>query len=152
MFASLRKTLSLWLREKTGLTANFLILLCIAVITALVAFIFLCVSGYAWAAAELGPVLGGLATAGVFLAIAACCLAVSKLSRDHAQQRAVLERAACSRRTPALMDPKMLRIAMEAGRNFGWQRVISITLLGFLAVQLAQEWRYGRTPEETLGG
>jgi hypothetical protein len=151
MFASLRKTLSLWLREKTGLTANFLILLCIAVITALVAFIFLCVSGYAWAAAELGPVFGGLAAAGVFLAIAGCCLAASKLSRDHAQQRTVLERAARGRRTPAPMDPKMLKMAMEAGRNFGWRRLFPITLLAFLAAQLAQEWRYERTPDKTVG-
>jgi hypothetical protein len=60
MFANLQRTLSLYLREKTGLTASFLILVCIAVVAALAAFIFLCVSGYAWAAAELGPVFGGL--------------------------------------------------------------------------------------------
>jgi hypothetical protein len=93
MFANLQQALSLWLRENTGLTAHFLILVCIAVLAALVAFIFLCVSGYSWAAVELGPVFGGLATAGVFLTIAACCLAAATLSRARARQRAILERA-----------------------------------------------------------
>ena len=40
MFANLQQTASLWFRERTGLTANFLILSCIAVIAALVTFIF----------------------------------------------------------------------------------------------------------------
>jgi hypothetical protein len=141
MFANLQRALNLWFKEKTGLTVVFLILVLVAVVTALLAFIFLCVTGYAWAAVELGPVFGGLATAGVFLAIAACCLAAALLSRAHARQRAVLERAARSRRTPALMDPKMLRAAMEAGRHIGWQRAVSMALVGFLAMQLAQERR-----------
>jgi hypothetical protein len=118
-------------------------------VTALMAFIFLCVSGYAWAAVELGPVFGGLATAGVFLAIAVCSMAASQLSRSRARQRAVFARAARSRRAPALMDPKMLRIAMEAGRNIGLRRLIPIALLGFLAIQLAQE-RHEHTPDETV--
>jgi hypothetical protein len=150
MFASFQRTVSLWFREKTGLTANFLILLCIAVVAALVAFIFLCVSGYAWAAVEVGPVFGGLATSGVFLTIAACCWAAATLSRARARQRAILERAARSRRVPALMDPQMLKIAMQAGRYIGWQRVIPISLLGFLASQLARErWRKQR-PDEMI--
>jgi hypothetical protein len=150
MFASLQQTLTLWFREKTGLTASFLILLCIAVVAALEAFIFLCVSGYAWAAVELGPVFGGLATAGVFLTIAACCWAAATLSRARARQRAIFERAAHSRRTSVLMDPKMLRIAMQAGRYIGWQRLIPIALLGFLATQVAQERRHKNAPDETV--
>jgi hypothetical protein len=38
-------------------------------------------------------------------------------------------------------------MAMEAGRNIGWQRLIPIALLGFLATQLAQERR-----DEQAGG
>ena len=150
MFANLQQTVSLWFREKTGLTANFVILSCIAVLAALVTFIFLCVSGYAWAAVEFGPVFGGLATAGVFLTIAACCWAAATLSRARARQRAILERAARSRRAPALLDPQMLKIAMQAGRHIGWQRVIPIALLGFLATLLAQERRRERPPDEII--
>jgi hypothetical protein len=150
MFANLQQALSLWLREKTGLTANFLILLCIALVAALVTFIFLCVSGYAWAAVELGPVFGGLATAGVFLTIAACCFAAATLSRARARQRAILERAARSRRAPALMDPRMLKIAMQAGRHIGWQRLIPVALIGFLGTQLVQERRREQPPDRTI--
>jgi uncharacterized membrane protein (DUF485 family) len=150
MFARLQQTLGLWLREKTGLTANFLILMCIAVVTVFVTFIFLCVSAYAWAATELGPVFGGLATAGVFLAIAAGALAAATLSRARARQRATLERAARTRHVLPLMDPKMLRMAIDAGRNIGWQRLVSIALLGFLATQLAKERRYEHAPDETI--
>jgi hypothetical protein len=150
MFANWQQTGSLWFRERTGLTANFLILSCIAVIAALVTFIFLCVDGYAWAAVEFGPVFGGLATAGVFLTIAACCWAAATLSRARARKRAILERAARSRRAPALLDPQMLKIAMQAGRHIGWQRVIPIALLGFLATQLAQERRREQPPDEII--
>jgi hypothetical protein len=150
MFSNLQQTASLWFREKTGLSANFLILSCIAVIAALVTFIFFCVSGYEWATVELGPVFGGLATAGVFLTIAACCWAAATLSRARARQRAILERAARTRRAPALLDPQMLKIAMQAGRHIGWQRVIPIALLGFLATQLAQERRREQPPDEII--
>jgi hypothetical protein len=150
MFISLQRTLSLWLREKTGLTANYLILLCIAVVTALTSFVCMCVSAYAWAAAELGPVFGGLATSGVFLAIAACSFVAATRSRAQTSQRAFLERAARTRPATPLLDSKMLRLAMEAGRNIGWQRLIPIALLGFLATQLAQERRHEHTPDEAI--
>jgi hypothetical protein len=150
MFANLQQTVSLWFGEKTGLTANFVILSCIAVLAALVTFIFLCVSGYAWAAVELGPVFGGLATAGVFLTVAACSWGAATLSQARARQRAILERAARSRRAPALLDPQMLKIALQAGRYIGWQRVISIALLGFLAAQLARERRREQPPDDII--
>jgi len=150
MFANVQRTLSLWLREKTGLTANVLILLCIAGVTMVGAFTFLCVSGYAWAAAQLGPVFGGLATAGVFLAIAAFCLVAAGWSRSRARRRATLERAARRRNASALLDPKLLRVAMEAGRSIGWQRLIPLALLGFLATHVAQERRRRDAPEEIV--
>jgi hypothetical protein len=150
MFANLQQILTLWFRSKTGLTANFLILLCVTVVAALVGFIFLCVSGYAWAAVELGPIFGGLASAGVFFTIATCFLAAARMNRARARQRAIFERAARSRRVPALMDPQMLRIAMQAGRHIGWQRMIPIALLGFLATQLAQEHRHDRARDEAV--
>jgi hypothetical protein len=34
-----------------------------------------------------------------------------------------------------LLDPKVLGIAMQAGRAIGWQRVIPIAILGFVAAQ-----------------
>jgi hypothetical protein len=108
MFANLQQTLSLWIKAKTGLTASFVILVCMAVVAALVSFIFLCVSAYGWAAAELGPVFGGLAVTGVFLAIAACSWAAATFSRARAKQCAILERATRGRHATPLMDPQTL--------------------------------------------
>ena len=48
------------------------------------------------------------------------------------------------------MDPQMLKIAMQAGRYIGWQRVIPIALLGFLATQLVQERRREQLPDEII--
>ena len=148
MLANVQRTFGIWFREKTGLTASFLIFGGIAAAGALVAFIFLCVSAYAWAAIELGPVFGGLATAGAFLAIAASSLAAATLSRARVKRRAILERAARTRVATPLMDPKMLSMAMKVGRIIGWQRLIPIVLLGFLATQLAQERRREQTSEQ----
>jgi hypothetical protein len=143
MLAKLQQFLRLWLIEKTGLTAGFLILACVAVVAAVASFIFLCVSLHAWAAVKLGPVFGALGTAGVFLVIAACSLAGTALSRSNARRSAALERAARSRGS-ALLDPKIVRMGMEVGRRIGWQRLIPIALLGFLATQFAQERARGR--------
>ena len=103
--------------------------------------IFLCVSGYAWAAAELGPIFGGLASAGVFLAIAAGSFAVALSSRRRAQHRAALERARRSQGASLLVNPKTLQVVMQAGRHIGWQRLIPIVLIGFLATLFAREQR-----------
>jgi hypothetical protein len=104
---------------------------------------FLCVSGYAWAAAELGSVFGALALAGLFLAIAACCFAIASSSRRRAQHRASLERAGRAHERSLLFNPKTLQIVMQARRYIGWQRLILLALIGFLATQFAREHRRG---------
>jgi hypothetical protein len=56
-------------------------------------------------------------------------------------QRAILERAAQAQGPLKLLDPKLLSVAMEAGRALGWQRVVPVALLGFLAAQWVQQAR-----------
>ena len=46
-----------------------------------------------------------------------------------------------------LIDPKVLNVALEAGRALGWQRIVPVALLGFLAAQWAQEARRRDTPD-----
>ena len=99
---------------------------------------------------QLGPVFGGLATAGVFLLIAVVGADASALARDRTRQRATLERAARAQGTMALIDPKVLSVAMQAGRALGWQRLIPLALLGFLAAQWMQEARREDTPDRTI--
>jgi hypothetical protein len=114
MLANLKHNVSLWLTEKTGFTTAFFAFGGAALGAALMGFIFLCVSGYAWAAAELGPVFGGLVSAGVFMAIAACSLAVAASSRSQARKRATFERAHRTQGASVLINPKTLQLVMQA--------------------------------------
>jgi hypothetical protein len=146
MLKNLQNNIILWVQAKTGLSVGFLISLGVAGVAAALAFIFLCVTGYAWLSIQLGPVFGGLAMAGVFLLIAVIGAAASALVRDRTRQRAIVERAARIQGTRALVDPKMLSVAIQAGRALGWRRLIPLALLGFLVAQSVQEARGGDTP------
>ena len=84
---------------------------------------------------------------GVFLLIAVLGGAASALARGRTRQRAVLERAARAQGTKALINPKVLNVAMQAGRALGWQGLIPLALLGFLAAQWVQEARRGNTSD-----
>jgi hypothetical protein len=141
MLKNLQNDILLWVQAKTGLSSGFVISLAVAGIVALLAFIFLCVTGYVWLSIELGPVFGGLAMAGVFLLIGVLSAAASALTRDRTRHQAIVERAARAQGARALIDPKVLSIAMQAGRALGWQRLIPLALLGFLAAQWVQEAR-----------
>ncbi len=146
MLKNLQNNIVLWLQAKTGFSVGFAISLAVAGIAVLVMFVFLCVAGCVWASIELGPVFGALAMAGAFLLIAVVGAAASALSRARTRQRAIMERAAKAQGIGALIDPKALSFAMQAGRTLGWQRLIPLALLGFLAAQWVKE---ARRPEET---
>jgi hypothetical protein len=141
MLKNLQNNIVLWVQSRTGLSGGFLISLAVAGGAALLTFVFLCVTGYAWLSIQLGPVFGGLAMAGLFLLIAVIGAAASALSRRQTRQR-----AARAQGTRALIDPKVLSVAMQAGRALGWQRLIPLALLGFLAAQWVQEARREDTP------
>jgi hypothetical protein len=150
MLKNLQNNIILSVQAKTGLSVLFLISLSVAGGAAALAFIFMCVTGYAWLSIQLGPVFGGLAMAGVFLLMAVVGAAASALARDRTRQRAVLERAARAQGTRALIDPKVLSVAMQAGRALGWRRLIPLALLGFLAAQWVQEARREDAPDRTI--
>jgi amino acid transporter len=146
MLKNLQHNVILWGQAKTGLSVGFLISLAVAGGAAVLGFVFLCVTGYAWLSIQLGPVFGGLVMAGVYLLIAVIGAAASALTRDRIRQRAIVERAARAQGTTALIDPKVLNVAIQAGRALGWQRLIPLALLGFLVAQWVQEARREDTP------
>ena len=141
MLKGLMHNIVLRIQARTGVTSTFIIGSAIAACALLVVFVFLCVTGYAWLSVQLGAVFGGLAMAGIFLLVALVGIAVAASSRRQAKQRAILERAAQAQGPLKLLDPKVLSVAMQAGRALGWQRVVSVALLGFLAAQWAQQAR-----------
>jgi hypothetical protein len=147
MLKNLQNNIILWVQAKTGLSVGFLISLGVAGGAVALAFIFLCATAYAWLSIQLGPVFGGLAVAGLFLLIAVIGAAASALSRRQTRQRAIVERAARAQGTRALIDPNVLSVAMQAGRALGWQRLIPLALLGFLAAQWVREARREDVPD-----
>jgi hypothetical protein len=141
MLKRLQNDFLLWVQAKAGLSSGFLISLAVAGLGILLMFVFLCVAAYAWLSNQLGSVFGGLAMAGVFLLMAIIGAAASALARKRNRQRAILERGARAQGVTALIDPRVLSVAMQTGRALGWQRLIPLALLGFLATQWLKEAR-----------
>ena len=137
MFRSLQRGITLWVQAKTGLTGILVAWLGIAASAAIMMFVFLCVTGCAWLSIKLGPVLGPLAMAGVFLIITTVAALASILLRRRTKQRAILEQTMRAPPAVALVNPAVLNIAMQAARTLGWRRLVPIALLGILATQLA---------------
>jgi hypothetical protein len=139
--------ITLSVQARSGVTPGLLVWVAIIVIALLMAFAFLCVAGYEWLSLQLGAIFAGLVMAGIFLLIAVIGAIVSAVSRRRARARAILERAARAQASSWLLDPKILGIAMQAGRTLGWQRIVSVALLGFLAAQWAFQSRE-RKPDD----
>jgi hypothetical protein len=136
MLKTIQKHVVLRVQSKTGVTLVFLVAMTFAATAILMMFVFLCVAAYAWASVELGPVFGGLATAGVFLLIALIGAAVSVVVRRQTRERAIVEQASSTR---TLLDPRAFQLAIQAGRALGWQRLVPLLLIGILGVQWARE-------------
>jgi hypothetical protein len=140
--------ITLSVQARSGVTPALLVWVAIIVIALLTAFAFLCIAGYEWLSLQLGAIFAGLVMAGIFLLIAVIGAIVSAVSRRRARARAILERAARVQASSSwLLDPKILGIAMQAGRTLGWQRIVSVALLGFLAAQWAFQSRE-RKPDD----
>jgi hypothetical protein len=141
MIKSWTRDITLAIQTRTGVSSALLIWAAVMALAALMVFVFLCVTLYQWLSLQLDSVMAGLATAGVFLAIVAIAVIVCASVRRRARERAILERAARARASSWLFDPKILGAALQAGRTLGWQRLVPIALLGFIAAQWAREHR-----------
>ncbi len=148
MLKSWMHDIKLALQARSGATPRLFVWLAIVAVALLTAFVFLCVAGYDRLALELGNVFAGLVMAGIFVLVAVIGAIVAAMSRRRARERAILERAARAQALSAwLLDPKILGVALQAGRSLGWQRLVPIALLAFMAAQWAREHR-DRPPED----
>src|SRR3984957_6959030 len=149
MFKSLMHDMVLAVQTRTGITTPFVIWLIVVALAALTASVFLCVAAYDWLALQIGSVYAALAMAAIFVAIAIVGLVVCLLARRRARERAILERAARAHAPSWLLDPRFLATAVQIGREFGWQRIIPVALVGFMAAQWARDRRQqGHDPKE----
>lgn len=134
MLKNLMRDIALSIQAKSGVTASLFVWLAIVALALFSAFAFLCVAGYTWLAPQLGAVFAGLAMAGAFLLIALIAATAAAVSRSSARRRAILERAARAQAAQSwLLDPQLLNVAMQAGRSLGFERIVPVVLLGFLA-------------------
>ena len=112
-----------------------------AAFASLTACVFLCVAGYAWLSLRFDSVIAGLIMAGIFVVVALIAALISALIRRRVRERAILARAAKAHSPSWLLDPKILGIAVEAGRTIGWQRIVPVALLGIVMAQWMRETR-----------
>jgi hypothetical protein len=145
MIKGLMREATLAIQSKTGVTAGVFIWLGLAAVAALTAFVFLCVAAYVWLERLFGGVYAGLIVAGFFIFVVLIAALFAAMSRRRARERAILARAAHAHGGSWLLDPRLLATAMQVGRTLGWQRLVPVALLGFLAAQWAREYRNQRS-------
>jgi len=140
MFKTMTREITLAIQARNGVSPAVVVWLAVTVLALVVAFVFLCVVGYDWLALRYGRVHAGAIMAGIFIAIAILSVIISALIRRRVRRRAILARAARANAPPSwLLDPKVLGVVVETGRSLGWQRIVPLALLGFLAAQWARE-------------
>jgi hypothetical protein len=141
MIKGLMREVTLAVQSKTGVTPAVFVWLALVAIASVTAFAFLCVAAYAWLSILFGSILAGLIVAGFFIVVAAFAAMLAALTRRRARESAILERAARAHAGSWLLDPKLLASALQIGRSLGWQRILPVVLLGFVAAQWAREQR-----------
>src|SRR5215831_10585030 len=144
MFKSWMRDITLAIQARSGASPALVLWVVVIALASLTAFIFLCVALYEWLSLQFGPVIAGLVVAGIFIVIAAIGAIICALVRRGVRRRAIVERAALSNSPSSLLDPKILATAVQAGRALGWQRIVPIVLLGFMATQCTREHRENR--------
>lgn len=148
MLKSWMHDITLAIQARSGVSPALFVLLAVIATASLTAFAFLCVAAYAWLSVQFGAIFAGLIEAGVFAVIALIGALLLNVSRRRTRQRALLERAARPHGASWLLDPKLLNVAMQAGRALGWQRITALALLGLLAAQWARE-RNTQKPDDS---
>jgi hypothetical protein len=141
MLKSWMRDITLTIQARSGATPAVVVWLAIVALAVLTAFIFLCVAAYDWLALQTSGIVAGLIMAGVFVLIAVIGLIVCALLRKRARERAILERTARAHAPSWLLDPRIMAAAVQIGREIGWQRIVPVALLGFMAAQWTREHR-----------
>jgi hypothetical protein len=100
--------------------------------------------GYDWLSMQFGSVYAELIMAGVVFLIVVTALIICAPVRHRARKRAILERAARVHEPSRLIEQRVLATAVQIGREFGWQRIIPVVLIGIMATQWARDRRQQR--------
>ena len=141
MLQNWKHDLVLFIQARTGAALTLFVWAGLGIFASLIAFVFLCVALYDWLALQLNNVFAGLIVAGLFMAVALVAAIAGILARRRAKARAILERAARAQAPSRLLDPRIIGLAVQAGRRFGWQRVLPLAALALVAAQWARAYQ-----------
>lgn len=141
MLKGLTQEIILSIQAKSGASAAVMASIAVMILALLTAFAFICIAGYDWLSLRYGAVVAGLVMAGIFVCFAILAAIVGFVIRRRVKERAILARAAKAHAPAWLLDPRTLATAMQIGREVGWQRIVPLALVGFIAAQWARERR-----------
>jgi hypothetical protein len=141
MLKGLTQEVALQIQAKSGASPAVLVWIAAVALTSLTAFVFLCVAGFYWLSLQIGAIFAGLAMAGIFVCFSIIAALISAIIRRRVKERAILARAAKAHAPSWLLDPRMLSTAVQIGRDIGWQRIVPLAFVGFIAAQWARERR-----------
>jgi hypothetical protein len=141
MLKGITREIGLAIQARTAMNMTAVVWMAVMGLAVLMAFLFLCISGYDWLSQRYGNVAAGLIMTGIFVAIAIVAAITSALIRRQVRQRAILARAARAHSPSWLLDPRLLNAAVQVGRSAGWQRIVPIALVGIMVAQWARDYR-----------
>ncbi len=141
MLKNITREIALSFQARNGLSPAVVAWTAVLALAAFIAFVFLCVAGYAWLAMRFDGAIAGLIMAGIFIVLALIAALSAALIRRRVRERALLARAARAQSPAWLLDPRLLGAAVEAGRTIGWQRIVPVALFGFVVAQWVRETR-----------
>jgi hypothetical protein len=141
MLKGLTQEVTLQIQARSGASAAVLVWIAAMALASLTAFVFLCVAGFYWLSLQIGAIFAGLAMAGIFVCFSIIAALISTIIRRRVRERAILARAAKAHAPSWLLDPRMLSAAVQIGRDIGWQRIVPLAFVGFIAAQWARERR-----------
>jgi hypothetical protein len=141
MLKGLTQEVTLQIQARSGASAAVLVWIAAMALASLTAFVFLCVAGFYWLSLQIGAIFAGLAMAAIFVCFSIIAALISAIIRRRVKERAILARAAKAHAPSWLLDPRMLSTAVQIGRDIGWQRIVPLAFVGFIAAQWARERR-----------
>jgi hypothetical protein len=130
--------IALAVQAKSGASAALLPWAAVVALGSLSAFAFLCVAAYQWLTLRLNGIAASLIIASAFALIALIAAMICVLIRRRVRERAILARAARAHGPSWILDPQVLATGLQIGRAMGWQRLVPVLLLGFMAAQWAR--------------
>ena len=141
MLKSIAHEIALSIQARNGLNPAVIVWTAVIAIAALCRFRVPLRRRLCWLSLRFDSVIAGLIMAGIFVVIALIAAVIAALIRQRVRERAILARAAKAHAPSWLLDPKILGVAVEAGRTIGWQRIVPVAVVGFRRRAMEREVR-----------